>query len=98
MQGMELLNARIDNAVKSKAVKDAGKRALESGRWISKAPRGYDMKTTKKEQVITINHEGERGDTSSLQGTRPGFVQAELEPHFQQHFLCRILRPSFPFG
>ena len=59
MQGMELLNARIDNAVKSRAVKDAGKRALESGRWISKAPRGYDMKTTKKEQIITINHEGE---------------------------------------
>ena len=47
MQGMELLNARIDNAVKTKAVKDAGRRALESGRWISKAPRGYEVKTDK---------------------------------------------------
>ena len=58
MQGFELLQARHDNAIKSKAVKDNGARALRSGRWIQKPPRGYDMKTTRAEQVITVNSEG----------------------------------------
>ena len=58
MQGFELLQARHDNSIKSKAVKDNGARALRSGRWIQKPPRGYDMKTTRAEQVITVNSEG----------------------------------------
>ena len=60
MQGVELVNARHDNAVKSVAVKDAGERALRSGHWISKAPRGYDMVTIKSDrsQTITVNAEG----------------------------------------
>ncbi len=83
MQGMELLNARLDNAVKSKAVKDAGKRALESGRWISKAPRGYDMKTTKKEQVITINHEGELIREAFLMKANEGLSNEDIRVHFK---------------
>ena len=83
MQGMELLNARIDNAVKSKAVKDAGKRALESGRWISKAPRGYDMKTTKKEQIITINHEGELIREAFLLKANERLSNEEIRVHFK---------------
>ena len=83
MQGMELLNARIDNAVKSKAVKDAGKRALESGRWISKAPRGYDMKTTKKEQTITINHEGELIREAFLLKANEGLTTEEIRTRFK---------------
>ena len=58
MQGVELLNARHDNRIKAQAVKDNGARALRSGRWIQHAPRGYDMTTTKKGQVITVNKEG----------------------------------------
>ena len=83
MQGMELLNARIDNAVKSKAVKDAGRRALESGRWISKAPCGYDMKTTKKEQVITINHEGELIREAFLMKANEGLSNEDIRAHFK---------------
>ena len=59
IQGFELVQARHDNAVKSKAVIDSGAMALRSGRWISRAPRGYDMKTTRASQTITINAEGE---------------------------------------
>ena len=60
MQGVELVNARHENAVKSIAVKDAGEKALRSGHWISKAPRGYDMVTIRSEQkqTITVNAEG----------------------------------------
>ena len=60
MQGVELVNARHDNAVKSVAVKDAGEKALRSGHWINKAPRGYDMVTIRSEhkQTITVNAEG----------------------------------------
>ena len=83
MQGMELLNARIDNAVKSRAVKDAGKRALESGRWISKAPRGYDMKTTAKEQTITINHEGELIREAFLLKANEGLTTEEIRTRFK---------------
>ena len=59
MQGVEFVNARHDNAVKARAVRDAGKKALMSGRWIQAAPRGYDMKTTRAQQTITVNAEGE---------------------------------------
>ena len=59
MQGFELVQARHDNAVKSKAVVDSGAQALRSGRWISRAPRGYDMKTTRAYQSITVNADGE---------------------------------------
>ena len=83
MQGMELLNARIDNAVKSRAVKDAGKRALESGRWITRAPRGYDMKTTKKEQTITINHEGELIREAFLLKANEGLSNEEIRVRFK---------------
>ena len=60
MQGVEAVNARHDNAVKSAAVKDAGEKALRLGHWISKAPRGYDMVTIRsgQKQTITVNAEG----------------------------------------
>lgn len=58
IQGIELVNARHDNAVKSKAVKDAGAQALRSGHWITKVPRGYDMVTVRKDQTISVNEEG----------------------------------------
>ena len=59
MQRFELLQAEHDNSVKSQTVKDSGARALRSGRWIQEAPRGYDMKTTRAQQTITVNAEGE---------------------------------------
>lgn len=58
MQGFELVQARHDNAVKSRAVIDAGARALRSGHWITKVPMGYDMVTHKKEHTITVNSTG----------------------------------------
>ena len=58
MQGVELVNARHENAVKSQAVIDNGARALRQGHWISKVPMGYDMVTVKREQTITINETG----------------------------------------
>lgn len=58
MQRFEMLQAEHDNAIKSQAVKDNGARALRSGRWIQQPPRGYDMKTTRAAQVITVNAVG----------------------------------------
>ena len=43
----DVLQARHDNAIKSKAVIDSGRKALYEGRWITQVPKGYDMKTTK---------------------------------------------------
>lgn len=60
MQRFEMMQAESDNAEKSKAVKDNSARALRSGRWVQRAPRGYDMKTTKSEQIITVNSTGRR--------------------------------------
>lgn len=60
IQGFELLNARIDNKMKSQAIKDNGEKALRSGRWIQQVPRGYDMKTTKAKQEITVNEIGKQ--------------------------------------
>ena len=57
-QRFELLQAEHDNAVKSRAVKDNGARALRNGRWIQQPPIGYDMKTTKAGQTITVNEKG----------------------------------------
>lgn len=57
-QRIELANAAFDNEMKSQQTKELGKAALLKGRWIGKAPRGYDQKTTKAKQVITINEEG----------------------------------------
>ena len=59
MQGVELLMAEHDNSIKSQAVKDSGEKALRRGRWIQAPPRGYDMKTTRAQQTITINADGE---------------------------------------
>ena len=59
VQGMELLMANHENTIKSQAVRDNGARALRSGRWIQAPPRGYDMKTTRAQQTITINADGE---------------------------------------
>ena len=59
MQGVEFVNARHDNAVKGRAVRDAGEKALRNGRWIQAPPRGYDMKTTRAQQTITVNADGE---------------------------------------
>ncbi len=58
-QGLELLIARRSNAINSQTVKDNGAKALRDGRWIQAPPRGYDMKTTKKQQTITVNADGE---------------------------------------
>ena len=58
IQGMELLGARFQNREKSQAVKDNGVKALRTGRWIQQVPRGYDMKTTRAEQIITVTDEG----------------------------------------
>lgn len=58
MQLMELANARFQNDEKRATTIENSVKALLKGRWIGKAPRGYDQKTTKKEQVITINEEG----------------------------------------
>ncbi|NCB68720.1 MAG: recombinase family protein [Bacteroidia bacterium] len=60
IQNMELATARLDNDIKRNTTIDNSIAALRKGRWIAKAPRGYDQKTTKKEQVITINEEGEK--------------------------------------
>ena len=59
MQRVELLMAEHDNSLKSQAVRDNGAKALRDGRWIQAPPRGYDMKTTKKQQTITVNADGE---------------------------------------
>ncbi len=58
MQGVELVNARHENAVKSRAVIDAGAKALRLGHWITKPPIGYDMVTNRREQTITVNETG----------------------------------------
>ena len=58
MQRMELLLAEHDNSIKSQAVRDNGAKALRSGRWIQAAPLGYDMKTTRAKQTITVTAEG----------------------------------------
>ena len=57
-QRMETASAAFENAEKSQTTKDLGRAALLKGRWIAKAPRGYDQKTTKAKQTITINEEG----------------------------------------
>ena len=57
-QRIELANAAFDNERKSQDTRELGRAALLKGRWIGKAPRGYDQITTKKEQKITINAEG----------------------------------------
>ncbi len=58
MQLMELANARFQNDEKRATTIENSIKALLKGRWIGKAPRGYDQKTTKKEQIITVNEEG----------------------------------------
>ena len=60
MQLMELANARFQNDEKRATTVENSVKALLKGRWIGKAPRGYDQKTTKKEQIITINEEGKQ--------------------------------------
>lgn len=53
MQLMELANARFQNDEKRATTIENSIKALLKGRWIGKTPRGYDQKTTKKEQIIT---------------------------------------------
>lgn len=60
MQLMELANARFQNDEKRATTIENSVRALLKGRWIGKAPRGYDQRTTKREQIITINEEGKK--------------------------------------
>ena len=57
-QRMESATAAFENEEKSQTTRDLGRAALLKGRWIGKAPRGYDQKTTKAKQTITINEEG----------------------------------------
>ena len=58
-QGLELLIANRTNTINSKAVRDNGAKALRDGRWIQQPPIGYEMKTTKAHQTITVNATGE---------------------------------------
>lgn len=58
-QRMELATANFENEEKAQTTKDLSRAALLKGRWVGKDPRGYDQKTTKKQQTITINKEGE---------------------------------------
>lgn len=48
MQLMELANARFQNDEKRATTIENSIKALLKGRWIGKAPRGYDQRTTKK--------------------------------------------------
>lgn len=57
---MKLVTARLDNDIKKNTSIDNSIAALRKGRWIEKTPRGYNQKTTKKEQIITINEEEEK--------------------------------------
>ena len=57
-QRMETAVAAYENEEKSQLTRELGKAALLKGRWIAKAPRGYDQKTTKAKQTITVNEEG----------------------------------------
>ena len=57
-QCLDMMIAERDNSFKSQAVKDAGAKALRTGRWIQKPPRGYKMSTTREEQVFTVTEEG----------------------------------------
>ena len=63
-QRMEAATAAFENEEKSQLTKDLGRAALLKGRWIAKAPRGYDQKTKRNHitkettQTITINEEG----------------------------------------
>ncbi len=58
MQRVELATAHYENQEKAQTTRDNGRAALLKGRWIAAAPRGYDQKTTKAKQTITINEEG----------------------------------------
>ena len=58
LQGIELLMANHTNLINSQTVRDNGAKALREGRWIQATPIGYDMKTTKTQQTITINEDG----------------------------------------
>ncbi|MBP5334076.1 MAG: recombinase family protein [Bacteroidales bacterium] len=78
MQRFDLLRAEHDNSVKSQAVKDNGARALRVGRWIQQAPRGYDMKTTRASQTITINKEGELIRKAFLMKANEGLTNEEV--------------------
>lgn len=57
-QQNEMIYAQYDNAFKGQCVRDNCARALRSGRWVHQVPLGYDMKTTKEEQIITVNEIG----------------------------------------
>ena len=57
-QRMETAVAAYENEEKSQLTKELGRAALLKGRWIGKAPRGYDQVTTKAKQTTTINKEG----------------------------------------
>ena len=59
IQGVELLIAEHENATKSKSVIDNGTKALRDGHWVTRVPRGYNIKTKGKEQSITVNEDGE---------------------------------------
>ena len=57
-QRVELALASFDNESKSQTTIDNSIKKLQQGRWVNHAPRGYDQKTTKAKQTITINAEG----------------------------------------
>jgi len=57
-QRMELATANFENEEKAQTTKDLSRAALLKGRRVNHAPRGYDQKTTKARQTITINADG----------------------------------------
>lgn len=114
VQTMELANARFDNDTKRIYTIENSKTALYKGRWIGKAPRGYDQKTTKSEQITTINADGEKikqaflwkanencsNETIIKRLNNIGFsiCKQKLSELFKNPFYCGLMRHNFLEG
>ena len=114
IQNMELATARLDNDIKRATTIDNSISALRKGRWIAKSPRGYDQKTTKKEQIITINDEGNKirqafewkanqsltNEEIRLKLLAMGFVicKQKLSELFKNPFYCGYMSHNFLNG
>jgi len=114
IQNMELATARLDNDIKRATTIDNSISALRKGRWIAKAPRGYDQKTTKKEQFITINDEGKKieqafewkanqnltNEEIRLKLKAMGFIicKQKLSELFKNPFYCGLMSHNFLNG
>ena len=114
VQSIELATARLDNDTKKIYTIENSKTALHKGRWIGKAPRGYDQKTTKSEQIITINADGEKikqaflwkanekcsNETIIKRLNNIGFsiCKQKLSELFKNPFYCGLMRHNFLEG